>query len=230
MASIGTIITEASGYVKTGCITDWKRWLVLIILMIVQGFTLCIVPLFNGYLVRVYGSSHSDAPGTEGIGRLFVDGWKFNIITILYLIPAIIVALIFGVLGLLPMFAGILSTGKIAEIIGVIIGSMGILLAVLLVTIASLLMYMAYVRFSRSGSLADAFAIGEISRHISSGIGWGAYVGVWIIVWILSAILFLIVMILGVIPFLGPLAGLILSPLWGVFIARIMSNVYDAAS
>ncbi len=230
MASIGTIIAEASEYVKTGCITDWKRWLILIILMIVQGFTLCIVPLFNGYLVRVYGSSNPTAPGTEGIGRLFVDGWKFNIITILYLIPAIIVALIFGVLGVLPMIAGILSTGKIAEIVGIAIGSLGILLAVLLVIVFSLLMYMAYVRFSRSGALADAFAIGDISHHISSGIGWGPYVAVWIIVWILSATLFLIIMGLSVVPFLGPLAGLILSPLWGVFIARIISNVYDATA
>jgi len=227
MASYSAIITNASEYVKSGLIDHWKRWIILVILSIIQVFTINIVPLVSGYLVRVYANPGDIAPEIDEYGRLFVDGWKMNIVTILYLIPAIIVAVAFGAIGVISALAGLLTEGKITHIGGLVVGSIGILLAFLVFLLITLVMNMAYVHFSRSGSILDAFSVGAISRQISDGIGWGGYIVMWIIVWILMTVLFFIVSGLAMIPIIGWLALLVLTPLWSVFIAKINSNIYD---
>lgn len=227
MASYSAIITNASDYVKTGLIDHWKRWIVLVILSIIQIITINIVPLVSGYLVRVYANPDDIAPEIDEYGKLFIDGWKMNIVTILYLIPAFIVAIAFGAIGVISALAGLFSEGKITHLAGLMVGSIGILLAFLVFLLITLIMNMAYVHFSRSGRILDAFSIGAITRQISDGIGWGGYIIMWIIVWILMTVLFLIVSGLAMIPIIGWLALIVLTPLWSVFIAKINSNIYD---
>lgn len=230
MASYSFILSNASEYVKSGLLDHWKRFLVFIILSIIQLVSLNIIPLASGYLIRIYGTPGETAPEIDEYGRLFVDGWKMNIVTLLYLIPAIIIAVAFGALGVISLIVGFLAEGKITEISGLIIGSIGILIAFVVFILISLIMNMAYVHFSRSGRMLDAFSVGEISRKISDGIGWGGYIVMWIIVWILLSILFLIITGLSLIPVLGWIVALILTPLWTVFIAKINSNIYDNRS
>ncbi|MDD1724158.1 MAG: DUF4013 domain-containing protein, partial [Methanospirillum sp.] len=113
------------------------------------------------------------------------------------------------------------------EIAGILIGSTAILVGFLIAFLITLVMNMAIVHFSRTGKLSDAFSIGSITRVISEGIGWGQYLVLWIITWILLLILIIILTGLSLIPVLGWLAGVILAPLWAVFIAKIYANIYD---
>lgn len=226
MASYSAIISNASEYVKTGLIDHWKRWIVLIILSLIQMFTINIIPLVSGYLVRVYAQPDDMAPEIDEYGKLFVDGWKMNIVTILYIIPAIIIALAFGAVGVISALAGLFAEGKMTHIGGLMVGSIGLFLAFLVFLLITLVMNMAYVHFSRSGRLLDAFSIGEITRNISDGIGWGSYIVMWIIVWLLTTVFFFIISGLTMIPILGWLALLALTPLWSVFLAKINGNVY----
>lgn len=228
MASFSAILSEGSEYVKEGLVEKWQRWIILIVLMIVQGITMCIIPLFNGYLVRVYGKEGKEAaPEVDDYMRLFIDGWKLNIVTILYMIPAIIIALVLGVFSVAPMIAGYLNKGRVDELLGLLLGSLGLLVAGLVFAIITLIMYMSYVHFSRTGNMMDAFSVGEIAEKIGNGIGWGSYIVMWIIIWIISMILFVIIMGLNVIPPVGLILGAVLGPLWGVFIARILCTLYD---
>ncbi len=227
MASYSGIIINASEYVKTGLIDHIQRWGVLIILSLIQMITLNIVPLVSGYLVRVYGDESETAPEINEYGRLFVDGWKVNIVTLLYLIPAIIIAVAFGAFGVISALFGLLAEGKITHIAGFMVGSIGILIAGIVFLLITLIMNMAYVHFSRSGRILDAFSVGAITSRISDGIGWGSYIIMWIIVWILTSILFFIISGFMMIPVLGWLAILVLTPLWSVFIAKINRNIYD---
>jgi hypothetical protein len=226
MASYSAIISNASEYVKTGLIDHWKRWIVLIILSLIQMFTINIIPLVSGYLVRVYAQPDDMAPEIDEYGKLFVDGWKMNIVTILYMIPAIIIALAFGAVGVISALAGLFAEGKMTHIGGLMVGSIGLFLAFLVFLLITLVMNMAYVHFSRSGRLLDAFSIGEITRNISDGIGWGSYIVMWIIVWLLTTVFFFIISGLTMIPILGWFALLALTPLWSVFLAKINGNVY----
>jgi MFS family permease len=227
MTTISAIITDSSEYVKEGLVEKWQRWIILIILMIVQTFTLSIVPLFNGYLVRVYGSSSKTAPEVDDYMRLFVDGWKLNIVAFIYMIPAIVIAVIFGLLTVLPVIVAFMNNGRVNELIGILIGSMGLIIGGVIFALISLIMYMAFVHFSRSGKLIDALSVGTIVRQIGDGVGWGTYIIMWIIIWILSMTLFVIIIGLSVVPPLGAIAGLVLGPVWAVFIAKIICNIYD---
>ncbi|MDD1727797.1 MAG: DUF4013 domain-containing protein [Methanospirillum sp.] len=227
MASYSAILSDGSEYVRGGLVDKWQRWILLIVLLIIQTVTICIIPLFNGYLVRVYGSTSNAAPDIDDYKKLFVDGWKLNIVTILYMIPAIIVGVVLGLLSLAPIVGAVLSKGRIDEILGLIIGSIGLLVTGLVFAVITLIMYMAYVHFSRTGSIMDAFSIGDITRKVGDGIGWGTYVLMWVIIWIISMILCVIIMGLNVIPPLGVIVGMVLSPLWAVFIAKVTRNVYD---
>jgi hypothetical protein len=227
MTSYSAILSNASDYVKSGLIDQWKRWIILIILSIIQVFTINIVPLFSGYLVRVYGTEGNAAPEIDHYGKLFIDGWKLNIVTILYMIPAIIVALFFGALAILPAILGVLSGGKIAEVSGLLLGSIGILIALIIFILITLIMNMAFVHFSRSGHLIDAFSIGSITAKIQDGIGWGSYIVIWIIVWILMLILSALLLVLCMIPILALIIFLLIAPLWSVFIVKIYCNIYD---
>jgi MFS family permease len=227
MTSISGILSDGSEYVKEGVVGKWQCWIMLIILMIVQTCTVSIVPLFSGYLVRVYGSTDEIAPDIDDYKRLFIDGWKLNIVSILYMIPAIIIAVVLGFLSVVPVITGIMSKGRIDEVAGLLLGSIGLLVAGVIFAVITLVMYMAYVHFSRSGRLMDAFSFGSILNQITNGVGWGTYIVMWIIIWIISMVLFFIIMGFNAIPPLGLLIGLILSPLWAVFIARVSTDIYD---
>lgn len=228
MASISTILSDGSEYVREGLVEKWQKWIMLIVLMIVQGITMSIIPLMNGYMVRVYGNEGKrSAPEVDDFMRLFIDGWKLNLVIILYMIPAIIIALILGVFSIAPIVAGFMSSGRIDELAGILLGSIGLLVAGLVFAIITLIMYMGLVHFSRTGSMMDAFSVGEIVRRISDGVGWGTYIVMWIIIWIISMTIFVIIMGLNAIPPLGLIAGVVLAPLWGVFLGRILSSLYD---
>jgi hypothetical protein len=227
MTSYSAILSDGSEYVREGLVEKWQHWIILIVLLIIQAITLCIIPLFNGYLVRVYGSTSNTAPDIDDYKALFIDGWKLNIVTILYMIPAIIVGVVLGLMSIAPLLGAVISKGRIDEILGLIIGSIGLLVTGLIFAIITLIMYMAYVHFARSGNITDAFSIGEITKKVGDGIGWGGYVFMWVIIWIISMILCVIIMGLHVIPPLGITMGLVLAPLWAVFIAKVTRNVYD---
>lgn len=227
MASFSAILSDGSEYVKEGLIEKWQRWIVLIILLAVQMFTLSVVPLFNGYLVRVYGSTSGVAPEADDYKRLFIDGWRLNIVTILYMIPAVIVGVVLGLMTFVPELLGHVSTGRMDKVAGLILGASGLMVAGLVLAVITLIMYMAFVHFSRSGNLIDAFNVGAITRKVSEGIGWGTYVLMWVIIWIISMTLFIIVIGLSSVPPLGFIIGMVLAPLWAVFIAKITCNIYD---
>lgn len=48
------IIEGAFAYTKDGLVGDFTKWVLLVVLAIVQGITFCIVPLLNGYFVRIF--------------------------------------------------------------------------------------------------------------------------------------------------------------------------------
>ncbi|MGI6502433.1 MAG: DUF4013 domain-containing protein [Candidatus Methanoculleus thermohydrogenotrophicum] len=83
----GNLISRSFAYTKDALVGKWMQWILLVVLSLIQAFTLLLVPLLSGYVVRVL-SGKTPAPEVNEWGRLFVDGWKLNIITLVYMIPA----------------------------------------------------------------------------------------------------------------------------------------------
>jgi len=158
---IGDYVGSSFNYAKEALVGKWVRWILLLICTIIQGITLCIIPLLNGYIVRIFAGPE-EAPEVDSWGKLFVDGWKLNIIAIVYFIVPAIVALIIFLLsagasgGILSLF-DVTNTG--ADI-GMLFATLGIsfIVFIILAIIFGLFAIIGMVRFARTEKMGAAFA------------------------------------------------------------------------
>ena len=220
------IIGSAFSSTKEGFVEEWMNWVLLIVCTFIQLITLGIVPVLNGYILRVYSAGNT-TPEVNQWGKLFIDGWKYNIVVILYMIPAIIIAVVLGFFAILPTAMGFASTTKeIFALIGTLFT--GILITGMLILLLTLFMYMGLVRLGKTDSIGEAFNFGAINKQISEGVGWLGYIGYFILLWLIAVIYVIIIFALMLIPYLGLIFAIILTPLFSVFIAYYMKNIYEA--
>ncbi len=225
----GSIIGDSFEYAKEAFWGKWTRWLLLIISTI-------IFPLIYGYMMEVYRGK-KPAPEPEHWWTLFVDGLKLLIAGIIYAIPTLIVFFLtigLAILSLMPFFLSYGSDIPPAvfppELAGAIAGILiGAILTVIVAFLTALFAVLGMVRLARTGRFGEAFNFHEIHMTIRR-IGWGSYIIALIIVWLLGAIFGVIINFLMLIPFIGWLIMFILLPVWVVFEARFITQVYEAGA
>jgi hypothetical protein len=208
------VLQDSFDYTSDALWGRWVRWLQLIVCVI-------IFPLLFGYFVRIMRGD-TLPPELGGWGRLFVDGLKLLVIYLVYvgIIILVAMALIAG--------AGILGG----------IGSTTYVVCAIVVGVFMLLVWlvaqMAAVRFSKEGSLREAFNISAVSGHIRA-IGWGSYILSQIILQIVLAIVAMVVgffaVIFGILGFLLiPIFMLVVYPAIYIFQYRYNTLVYESAA
>ncbi|MBO4354614.1 MAG: DUF4013 domain-containing protein [Methanomicrobium sp.] len=202
------------------------RWLLLLICVFIQSITFSLVPLFNGYLLRVAGTNES-APDVNGWVKLFIDGWKVFIVELIYMIPVIILAFVFGFMALIPEMMVVTSGGtpNLELLFGMVVGLAIVFLVSILIT---LFLFMGLVRLGQTGKLGEAFNFGAINEAINTGVGWLGYIGYCILLWIIIIIYAIVIGLLSIIPIVGFILGLILTPLVSVFAVSYLRNIYNA--
>lgn len=225
----GSIIADSFEYTKEAFWGKWTRWLLLIISTI-------IFPLIYGYIMEIYRKK-KPAPEPEHWWTLFVDGIKLLIAGIVYAIPTLIVLFLtigFAIMSLMQFF---LSYGSAippavfpAELAGAITGILiGAILTVIVAFLTALFAVLGMVRLARTGKFGEAFNFHEIHMTIKR-IGWGSYLIALVIIWIIGAIFGVIINFFMVIPFIGWVIMFIVLPVWVVFEARFITQVYDAGA
>jgi hypothetical protein len=208
---IGDNISDSFGYAQEALVGKWKRWIILIISTI-------IFPIMYGYSLRVM-KGISPAPEAEGFFNLFIDGIKVIIISLVYMIIPLIILFASVGAAALGVFGG---SGNISlAMIGAAAG--GMIVFIILAFIFGLFATIGMVRFARIGTMGEAFNFGEILATIGR-IGWLNYILALIVLWI---ILFVIETVLSLIPVIGFLILLIISPLLAIVSSRYISNIYD---
>jgi hypothetical protein len=253
---IGKLIENSFGYTKDGLVGSLATWILLIILAllpvipIILSFLVLVPSILSGtmpdigsfigvFIVAVIAAfilsafylgyqmkilrGETPLPMVSGYGRLFTDGIKYLVIEIVYAIPVfIILALTIGGAIMSAISAGTDFEDVVPIIGGVIIG---ILLALLIGFIIGLFAVIGLIRFARAGRMGEAFNFGAIMTTIGQ-IGWGHYILALIIVMVLIVI---VEIVLGVIPYIGGILQLIISPFITVFYSRYLSLLYDSA-
>ncbi len=192
----------------------WGQVAVLVIVSILLSF------FISGYVVRIYRGV-KPAPDFDEWGTLFLDGFKVQVLSLIWCLPVIILILV--ALGL--SIVGLASPGS---------GSIGLLLGLLVVfailmvlaVIVSFFIPMALIRFARTGSISEGLRFSAISEHIGK-IGWGQYIIALIVLFAVMVIFGIVVMVLSLIPFIGWVLKLIVTPLLTVFAARYYTLVYE---
>jgi hypothetical protein len=223
----GNLISRSFRYTKEALWGEWGRWVLLVILSLIQTFTLFLIPLASGYIVRVL-SGQRPAPDVNQWGRLFVDGWKLNIITLIYLIPVILILAVFGGIAAVSAIAARGLDNPDVWASAVAVAFTGILIAAVVWVIISFIAMFAIVRFAHTGSFFQAFSFGAIARHIGR-IGWGAWIVAVIVLVLIGLVYAVVTGLITSIPILGWIINLFLGVAYGIFHARYLVEAYESA-
>lgn len=222
----GNVISNSFEYTKEALVGKWMQWIILAVLSLVQGLTLSLIPLLSGYSVRVL-SGKEPAPEVDDWGKLFVDGWKMNIISLVYMLPVIIVFLLFGGLGAIGIIASEAAGGDPAALGAAVLSIIGgFLLAGVIAIILSFIALFAILRFAHTGSMGQAFAFSAILGHIGR-LGWGTWIIAVIILLVVAFVYGFVVGILATIPLIGWIIALLLNAAFVIFYARYLAQVYE---
>ncbi|MDD1676171.1 MAG: DUF4013 domain-containing protein [Methanomicrobiales archaeon] len=219
---IGTMLEDSLSYAKDAVWEKWVRWILLIICSI-------IFPLIIGYSMEIYRGK-KPAPELENWGKLFIDGLKLFVAAIIYMLPVIIVVLVFGGFALISALATAPSPNYIVMHPEQFIPQFGIFLAglfvaLILAIIIGLIATIGFVRMARTESFMEAFNFSAILAQIGK-IGWVNYIIALIVVGVVS---FIFIAIINIIPIIGWLLSLILQAPLTVFNARYVTLIYDSA-
>ena len=238
----GAILSSSLTYVKETCRPD--RWFYLFVYLLINAVTLCIVPLFSGYLYRIM-ERESGVPAVSGIKDLFIKGWKINITGIIYAIPVLIIIAVFYLLitGITPAPSNSpdsLGPEAAAVLIGLFLAA--VIITIITSILISLISTLGIVRMTREGKIREAFNLREILASIRT-IGWLDYIAAIIILIvcalalsiILEIIAFAFWILLGAFGsmvtmflFIWLLIIILLAAAFGVFTARYMALVYNS--
>ena len=211
--NIGSNLSSSFGYAKDGLVGHWVRWILLIISCI-------IFPLMMGYQLRVMRGESPAAPEADNWVKMLIDGILYCIIAFIYAIPVLIVTLVAigpGVFSLMTNPSAI-TTG--AGLLGI-----GIIIVIIVAILVTLIEMIAIVNFAREKRFGAAFAFGDIVGKIKE-IGW---LSLFIQILVLDIVFGIIYFVLGIIPIVGMILMIVLSPLFAIWSAKYISNVYDNA-
>jgi len=218
---LSAMVGDAFEYTKEALWEKWVRWILLLVSCI-------IFPLIMGYILEIMRGK-KPAPELKNWGKLFIDGLKMFVIEIIYAIPVILVILVFGGLALFGALASAPSPDyysmhpeRLMPFLGTFF--VGLLFAVILAIIISLISIIGIIRFARTDSMGEAFNFGAILAHIGK-IGWISYVVSLIIVFV---VILVVTVIISLIPFIGGFLNFIIMPAYSIFIYRYLTLIYDS--
>ena len=219
---------------------DWKT---LVILGVICLFSFLLLPAFliTGYNYRVINNAvhgvingRDPLPDFDDLISMFVDGVKFVIVQIVYLLVPVIIFLIFALIS--SQASGVAASTIM--IVGCIITFIAFIVAELMINMG--LCHMAY----NDGAFSKAFAVREIKEVIDE-IGWfeciATFLGLIIITVVISFVVAAIIgiiftafgvssAILGVDPSGIFIVGAIINSLITMFIVGPYLSIFDARS
>jgi len=213
----GNMVGDSFAYAKEAVVGKWNKWVMLIIATILLG-----LPLM-GYALKVLRGD-KPAPEVEDWGTLFIDGIKYLIVAIIWMLPVYIVLGILMVIG----FGAAMTGDESAAMAGIGIMIIGMIIVAILAIIIALFMMIGVVRFARTGSIGEAFNFSAIRSTIAK-IGWVPYIIALIVLMVCGAIFSIVMGILMMIPILGWLLYFCMIPPYMLFISRYICQLYDSA-
>lgn len=247
---IGELISDALRYP----ISDWQKLLILGVIVILSSVSelagmlgtmnssvtmiLGIVGLIfsiivSGYMIRIIKASLANVaeiPAMDDWKEMFIDGFKADVVGIIYAIPAILIMII-SIAAALSII-GSSSLSDPAVLLSLAAGAgIGGIIALLYMLIITPIIAMAITNMAYQDEFGAAFRFSEIMAKISE-IGWGNLI-IWYIVMIVLFIILSIIggIITGILSIVTPILGtlifdLVVMPYIYMFISRSVALEY----
>lgn len=210
----GNMLGESFEYAREGLVGKWMKWLLLLVATILLS-----LPLL-GYELKVL-RGEKPSPEVTDWGTLFIDGIKYAVIGIIYLIPLALIAIV----SIAPLVVAAIRGNMAAILAGVGVFLIGLVVFVIVALIIGLIATIGIIRFARTGSMGEAFNFGAILGTIGK-IGWVNYILALVIMFVILGI---VEGILMAVPVIGGLIVFLLFPFFALFEARYLCQVYDSA-
>ena len=171
---------------------------------LIIGIVIMLIPIVNfigiGYLLKCASSGirrDYRMPKWEGWLDLFVKGIVATVISIIYMIPAIVIILLVG-MSAWSNLSGMMGTGLNMAAVMSLLGTAapGLLVGLIVCLIGLFIGSAAIVRYVEKGTFAAAFELGAIVKK--------AFTGTFFAAWFVGGIYWIILTaILGMIPWIG---------------------------
>jgi hypothetical protein len=254
---IGELLTESVTYAKEALIGKWTRWAIFVLfalpfsliqfvfdpkkfsagtgvdwtavpwgqVALLAGIGFILSFFLSGYTVRIYRGI-KPAPDFNEWGNLFVDGVKLAIVWFLWFLPLLIIliaTIAIAIASYVSMKATV-AAGPNLALLGIIL--LSILVECILFVIVMLFGIIGAVRFSRTGSIREGIRASAILATIRS-MGWFQYILALILFGVACIIYVIITAVLTLIPYLGWVIVLVVTPLFTIFTARYFALVYE---
>jgi hypothetical protein len=196
-----------------------------LIAMIIVNIIPIVNFIFIGYCAKIFrdGPAKNDPPKFENFGELFGDGFKIFVVTLLWAIPPIIIVLLALILTVSWSLIGIVGGAFNLAQIGVVF-ILAMFPALLVGICVGIFGIVGILLTAKTGEIAKGFSFQQI-KSVINNIGFVNHV-IWIIV---AAIIIFIVGLLGMVPLIGWLIAIVISPLLSVFLVRAATLFYSDA-
>lgn len=241
-------ITESFFFTRDALVWGWQRWLVLVLLgipwalltslltsrgvydgmrihwglipwtesaLIIVSGIICNL-LLTGYLVRLLRGGKT-VPGFDRPSGLLLDGIRAGTIPLIWIFVPLILFL-----------AGttLVAAGYLGSLAAWVVLAMLVIVEIILVFFAVNYIVIGTVRFARTGSVREAFNLPAI-KGIFDRIGLvNYYIGLGVIM-LVFAVVTAFLNLLALVPYIGPVLVLLLSPLLTVYCARFIAHFCD---
>ena len=231
---IGEIIGDSFKYP----VSNWKRLLILGIIVLISQLSMEIIMLYArvsgllffllihalvasilmlGYQLRAIKTTimgEIEPPEFKEWSKMLLDGLKLFLVGLIYQIIPVIVL----IAGLVMLIAGSAAT----KIFGLLI----MLLGLFILLIVGIVMVMAISNMAYYGEIGAALRFGEIKRRIE-GLGWLNYIMVLIILVVIYILIAVGAALISLIPFVGlVLTSLIIYPFMYLFMYRAYGLIF----
>lgn len=170
-----------------------EEWITKILL----GIVITLIPIFGGFALAGYvvaiirnvmAGNPRPLPAWDNLGRYFMDGLMFWIVTFIYALPLFILLCPVALVWVLPAFGGEQEnlTALLAGISGIVAVGLGCLAALYGILLA-LLTPALQIRYAETGEIGACLRFGETFRFLFDNIG-GIIIS-QLLVWVAGMIL-----------------------------------------
>ena len=251
------IVSDSFAYAKEALYGKWVRWITFIVLALPLAlvnfvfdpdklinkttgafnwelvpwdqvaFLLIIGTLLSfflaGYTVRIFRGA-KPAPEFDNWAALFIDGLKLTIVWLLWFLP-FLVAMAAGI-GLIVISSASAGSPDSSFGMTLLMVLLLLLLGCIAAVIATLYAYLGTVRFARTGSIREGIGFAKITGMIRN-MGWLSYLIALLVLFVIGFIFGIAVTLLSLIPFIGWVLVMIVSPFLTILVARYATLVYE---
>jgi len=180
----------------------------------------------NEIIRRVSRDDPEPLPNWDDLGKMFVQGLILVIVGLIYALPIVILSLLY-----IPVFSTTAESAANSDTLSTVLSGGGIVLTCCLTVYGLLLSFVfpaVQVHYSRNETFASCFALGEITKLVTSNLGnyFVAWLSYLVFAVIASVVVGIVGTVLAFLPCIGWAIALLISAALGPVIGVVYGHLF----